>query len=70
MSKNRSGTSFIIRVDSRRKNKMPFKRFKAIFLILVLTGLTLLACQKSIPREALMLTPEDLADRQLQTRVF
>lgn len=49
---------------------MTFKRFKAIFLILVLTGLTLLACQKSIPREALMLTPEALADRQLQTRVF
>ena len=49
---------------------MTFKQFKAIFLILVLTGLTLLACQKSIPREALMLTPEALADRQLQTRVF
>ena len=49
---------------------MTFKQFKAIFLILILTGLTLLACQKSIPREALMLTPEALADRQLQTRVF
>jgi hypothetical protein len=28
------------------------------------------ACQKGVPREALMFTPESLADRQLQTRVF
>jgi hypothetical protein len=30
----------------------------------------MLACQKSVPREALMFTPESLADRQLQTRIF
>jgi hypothetical protein len=30
----------------------------------------LFACQKGVPREALMFTPESLADRQLQTRVF
>ena len=41
-----------------------------ISLVFILMGLTLLACQKSIPREALMFTPESLADRQLQTRVF
>jgi hypothetical protein len=49
---------------------MTFKQVFGISLIIILTSLTLFACQKSIPREALMLTPEALADRQLQTRVF
>ena len=49
---------------------MTFKQNNAIISFIILIGLTLLACQKSIPREALMLTPEALADRQLQTRVF
>ena len=49
---------------------MTFKQVFGISLIIILTSLTLFACQKSIPREAFMLTPEALADRQLQTRVF
>ena len=49
---------------------MTFRQVNRILSIMILTGLTLIACQKSIPREALMLTPEALADRQLQTRVF
>ena len=49
---------------------MALRQLNAIFSIMILTGFTLFACQKSIPREALMLTPEALADRQLQTRVF
>lgn len=49
---------------------MTSKQNNAIILFIILTSLTLFACQKSIPREALMLTPEALADRQLQTRVF
>jgi hypothetical protein len=49
---------------------MIFKQNNGIILFIFLTSLTLLSCQKSIPREALMLTPEALADRQLQTRVF
>ena len=39
-------------------------------LILIFVFFTILACQKGIPREALIFTPDSLADRQLQTRVF
>ena len=39
-------------------------------MVFILVALTMLACQKSVPREALMFTPESLADRQLQTRIF
>lgn len=42
----------------------------AIAPILILIILMLFACHKGVPREALMFTPESLADRQLQTRVF
>jgi hypothetical protein len=49
---------------------MTFKKDDGIIIFVVLTSLALLACQKSIPRGALMLTPEALADRQLQTRIF
>ena len=41
-----------------------------ISLVFMLAAFTILACQKGIPREALMFTPESLADRQLQTRIF
>lgn len=40
------------------------------FLIFSLLSAVLFACHKGVPREALMFTPESLADRQLQTRVF
>ena len=33
-------------------------------------GLLCVCCQKSIPKDALRLSPESLRDRQLQTRVF
>lgn len=39
-------------------------------MVFILVALMMLACQKSVPREALMFTPESLADRQLQTRIF
>jgi hypothetical protein len=31
---------------------------------------SLAACRTGIPKEALMLSPESLQDRQLQTRIF
>jgi hypothetical protein len=49
---------------------MTLRQLNAIFIAIILAGITLSACQKGIPREALMFTPEALADRQLQTRVF
>lgn len=41
-----------------------------IFILVSLLWLFVSACQKGIPKEALELTPETIADRQLQTRVF
>lgn len=38
--------------------------------LLIFLGLFLVACQNNIFKEALTLSPESLADRQLQTRVF
>ncbi|MGD9056233.1 MAG: hypothetical protein PVG40_06875 [Desulfobacterales bacterium] len=49
---------------------MNFRNQVAIAPILILIILMLFACYKGVPREALMFTPESLADRQLQTRVF
>lgn len=49
---------------------MTFKKNNGIIILIIFTSLALLACQKSIPRDALMLKLEALADRQLQTRVF
>ncbi len=45
------------------------KNFK-IYVILSFLIFNLVACQTGVPKEALMLSPESLADRQLQTRVF
>ena len=45
------------------------KNFK-IYVILSFLIFNLVSCQTGVPKEALMLTPESLADRQLQTRVF
>jgi hypothetical protein len=39
-------------------------------MMFILVVLTMLACQKGVPQEALMFTPESLTDRQLQTRIF
>ena len=49
---------------------MNFRNHVVIAIILIPMILALFACQKGIPGEALMFTPESLADRQLQTRVF
>jgi hypothetical protein len=45
------------------------KTFK-IYVILGLLIFNLVACQTGVPKEALTLSPESLADRQLQTRIF
>jgi hypothetical protein len=52
------------------EDKMNFRKIFGIPLMSILVALAILACQKGVPREALMFTPESLADRQLQTRVF
>ena len=68
------GTADLLKVIKRHhtiwKTKMTFKKNNVIITFIILTSLVLLACQKGVPREALMFTPESLADRQLQTRVF
>ena len=45
------------------------KTFK-IYVMLSFLVFNLTACQTGVPKEALMLSPESLADRQLQTRIF
>ena len=45
------------------------KTFK-IYIILSFLIISLAACQTGVPKEALILSPESLKDRQLQTRVF
>ena len=49
---------------------MEGSRFASICVIVFLLGLSLLSCQTGIPKDALLLSPESLKDRQLQTRIF
>ncbi len=49
---------------------MRIRKIFNIYLILCFIVLSLAACRTGIPREALMLSPESLQDRQLQTRIF
>jgi hypothetical protein len=49
---------------------MKLKKIFIICLILSLIVFSLMACRTGIPKEALMLSPESLKDRQLQTRIF
>lgn len=49
---------------------MTFKQVIGFSLTIILMSLSTSACQKGIPKDALMFTPEALADRQLQTRAF
>ena len=70
MSKSRSGIFSITQANFRLDNKMTFKQVIGFSLMIILMSLSTSACQKGIPKEALMFTPEALADRQLQTRVF
>ena len=70
MSKTGSGTFSITPADFNWEVKMNSRNQVAIAPILILIILMLFACHKGVPREALMFTPESLADRQLQTRVF
>ena len=69
-SKTGSGTFSITPADFKWEVKMNSRNQVAIAPILILIILMLFACHKGVPREALMFTPESLADRQLQTRVF
>jgi hypothetical protein len=69
-SKTGSGTFSITPADFEWEFTMNFRNQVAIAPILILIILMLFACYKGVPREALMFTPESLADRQLQTRVF
>ena len=49
---------------------MTLQKFFSFAGLLSLLCFLLAACQTGIPRETLMLSPESIADRQLQTRVF
>lgn len=69
-SKTGSETFFITPADFRWEDTMNFRTHVVSFIIFSLLSAVLLACQKGVPREALMFTPESLAERQLQTRVF
>lgn len=69
-SKTGSGTFSITPADFKWEVTMNFRNQVAIAAILILIILMLFACQKGVPREALMFTPESLDDRQLQTRIF
>jgi hypothetical protein len=44
---------------------MPYLRVAFLFSVAVLAG-----CQTTIPRDALVLSPSSLADRQLQSRIY
>ena len=49
---------------------MKLRKTIKIYVILSFLIFNLVACQTGVPKEALMLSPESLADRQLQTRIF
>jgi hypothetical protein len=49
---------------------MKLRKVLKVYVILSFLIYNLVACQSGVPKEALMLSPESLADRQLQTRVF
>ena len=49
---------------------MKLRKIFHICVILSFLGFYLMACQTGVSKEALMLSPESLKDRQLQTRVF
>lgn len=49
---------------------MKLRKTIKIYVILSFLIFNLVACQTGVPREALMLSPESLEDRQLQTRIF
>jgi hypothetical protein len=49
---------------------MRLRRIFKICLISICLGAFLVACQNTIFKEALTLSPESLKDRQLQTRIF
>ena len=49
---------------------MKLRKTLKIYVILSFLIFNLVGCQTGVPKEALMLSPESIADRQLQTRVF
>jgi hypothetical protein len=70
MAKKPCGISLTIRADFKKEGRMKSQKIFKISLILSFIVLSLASCQTGIPKEALMLSPESLQDRQLQTRVF
>ena len=49
---------------------MPKRKIWGMVLVANMFWLLVMGCRNGIPEEALQLSPETLADRQLQTRVF
>jgi hypothetical protein len=74
MSKSGSEIFFITPADSKiglkTGHEMNLEKVIGISLLIIWASFLTVACQKGIPKEALMFTPESLADRQLQTRIF
>ena len=57
-------------IVSEKGRVMHTRKIWGMVLLVNLFWLFVMGCQKGIPREALELSPETIADRQLQTRVF
>ena len=49
---------------------MAWHKSLLIHIVVALVGMSLVACQKRIPEDALALSRESLKDRQLQTSVM
>lgn len=49
---------------------MAWHKSLLIHIVVALMGMSLVACQKRIPKDALALSQESLKDRHLQTRLF
>jgi hypothetical protein len=46
------------------------RKLTSVCLIFVVLWISITGCQKKVPKEALSLSPESLADRQMQSRIF
>jgi hypothetical protein len=57
-------------IVTEKGSVMHTRKIWAMILLANLFWLFVMGCQKGIPKEALGLPPETIADRQLQTRVF
>jgi hypothetical protein len=57
-------------ISSEKGCAMLTKKIWAMVMLVNLSWLFVMGCQNKIPKKALELSPETIADRQLQTRVF